>query len=62
MERYNDFERPVKQYTIDGKYIATYSNVKEAAIVLCKQPKPKRIVECCNGIRFACAGYKWEYA
>ena len=57
----------VRQYTLDGKFIAEYASVKEACIALDKNPRSPLISYACRG---KCTsnnvntayGYKWSYA
>ena len=57
----------VRQYTLDGKFIAEYASVKEACVALGKNPRSPLISYACRG---KCTsnnvntayGYKWSYA
>ena len=49
----------VNQYTLDGKFIATYSSCAEVARVLKK--RHESIWSCCNGKQKTAYGYKWKY-
>ena len=51
--------RPVKQYTIDGKFVKLYNSASEGArAVKCTATL---ICNCCNGKLQTAAGYVWKY-
>jgi len=52
----------VSQYTLDGKYIATYNSTAEAARILFGNNKRRtRIASCANGKQKTALGYIWSY-
>ena len=51
--------KPVAQYTKDGKLIAKFSGINEAARQLNAQAT--RISMCCNGKALTHRGYKWRF-
>ena len=54
---------PVKQYSLDGKYIQTFHSTGEAARQLGKPSDHQaHIVACCNGKRHRAYGYRWSWA
>jgi hypothetical protein len=50
--------KPVYQYSLDGKYIATYPSTMEAE----RQTGANHIPDVCNGRRGKSGGYVWKYA
>ncbi len=48
------------QYMLDGKYLQSFANVKEAAIFM--GVKPVTISGACQRYQKTCGGYKWKYA
>ena len=53
--------RIIKQYSINGEYIATYNSIKEAAIAI-GNGKPGSIANNLKGISHSAFGYIWKYA
>ena len=49
--------KPVAQYDLNGKLIATYSSTREAE----RQTGIRHISECCNGLYKTVGGYIWRY-
>ena len=60
-------QKSVKQYSITGKYIQSFSSQKEAAIYLCNKNHTNiktvstNIGRCAKGQRKTCCGYIWKY-
>lgn len=54
-----DRRKPVFQYGMDGKFIAAYRSVSEAAKVL--GTNTTQIFNCCNGKYKTAYGYQWKY-
>ena len=52
------FRRAVRQYTLDGEFIAEYVSITEAK----KATGASSISICCNGKIQTSGGYKWKYA
>lgn len=53
--------RPVKQYSLDGVYLATYPNAKVASEILYLKTYSS-ITQCCKGYRKSSYGFTWTYA
>ena len=54
-------KKPVSQYTLDGRLIASFSSGKEASIKT--GANHSHIMECCAGKRYkTVGGYIWKYA
>ena len=51
-------EKPVAQYTLDGKYIRTFTSITEAKSILGIKGK---ISECARGKRRTACGYIWKF-
>ncbi|MEO6068777.1 MAG: HNH endonuclease [Gemmatimonadales bacterium] len=49
----------VRQLSLDGEVLATFSSIKEAA--MSTQSPEGHIPTVCNGTRFQTGGFKWEY-
>lgn len=52
--------KPVKQYSLEGKYIQTFPSVKMAA--QSAGLHPTSVVDTLKGRQFTSGGYKWKYA
>ena len=52
---------PVKQYNLQGKYIATFKSLAEATFSITGN-RNGNIGLCCKGILKTAYGFKWEYA
>jgi hypothetical protein len=52
--------KPVKQYSLDGKYIQTFGSVKLAAQNM--GLTPSSIIDALKGRQHTCGGFKWKYA
>lgn len=50
--------RPVRQYTLDGQFVAEYSSIREAQ----RQIGNSHISECCLEKRNTAGGFIWKYA
>lgn len=53
-------KKPVKQYSLEGEYIATYPSAQDAANALGKEKKIP-IQRTCQGHQTTAYGYKWSY-
>ena len=54
--------KAVAQYSLDGKYIATYISSRDAAkIALKDESKNAHISDVCTGKRKIAYGYRWKY-
>ena len=51
--------KPVIQLNLDGDFLKSWKNIKEASETL--SITRSNIGECCNKIRKTAAGYKWEF-
>lgn len=58
----NKNEHPVSQFTKDGKLVATYPSIKEAAKAVSDERKWTSISECCIGLSKSYLGFVWKYA
>lgn len=56
-------KKAVDQYTLDGKFIKTYSGAREAARCIGLKTH-KHICECCNGVKGvkSAGGFLWKWA
>ena len=55
-------KKPVVQYTLEGKYIATYDSCKDASISLTGDEKHQSTIHvCCGGRTSTALGYKWLF-
>lgn len=55
--------KKVKQFTLDGIYLATYDSCVKAALSLGKSKVAKsNIANCCRGVNHTAFGFKWEFA
>ena len=54
--------KPVEQYTVDGKYIKTYSSLCEASNAINPKDKGSGISRVCRGEQKTYKGYKWRYS
>ena len=52
--------KKVKQYSLNGKYIATFKSLKEAAAAL--NASSSTISEACRGLQKTSHGYRWKFA
>ncbi|MFT3822364.1 MAG: NUMOD1 domain-containing DNA-binding protein [Chitinophagaceae bacterium] len=52
--------KSVKQYTLDGKYIASFASVKEAAQAM--GAYSGAISSACRGIQKSACGYQWKFS
>ena len=55
---YLKHQKPVKQLTKDGQFVAEYSSIKKAQ----SQTGIRHIDACCRNERKTAGGYCWEYA
>lgn len=53
--------KPVVQYSLDGKYIASYPSATVAAQAFGKTLNQSHITDCANGKRKNACGYVWKY-
>lgn len=53
-------ERPVARYTDDGKFIESYTSIKEAAEAM-KLKTSGNIISAIQGKQKRCAGFRWRY-
>lgn len=54
--------KQVKQFTLDGVYLATYDSCTKAALSIGKPKSAKaNIANCCRGIANTSFGFKWEF-
>ena len=53
-------QRPVLQYTPDGKFVNRYNGVREAARILGLKTY-SGIIGVCNGLHAKCHGFVWKY-
>lgn len=53
--------KPVKQYDLEGNYLAVYSSMSEAARSIGKSNGGGNISRCCNGLMQTAYGYKWSF-
>jgi group I intron endonuclease len=51
--------KKVQQISLDGKLIAVFESIKEAALILGIQSQ--NITKCCKGLRTKTGGYRWSY-
>ena len=51
--------KPVKQYTLDGKFVRLYKSASEGARAVNRSAT--LICDCCNGKLQTAAGYIWKY-
>lgn len=51
--------RKVDQYSLDGEYMQTFNNAKEASIEL--SIERTSITKCCTGKRATAGNYKWQH-
>ena len=51
-------KRPVQQYDLNGKYICSYSSIKEAK----EKTNISHIDACCRGERKTSGGFQWVYS
>lgn len=54
-------EKPVHQYSINGKYIATFNSLKEAAIAVRGRNTGTLIGAACRGAYDTIYGYRWSF-
>jgi NUMOD4 motif/NUMOD1 domain len=52
--------KKIKQFTVDGKYVRTFNNSKDAAAFI--GVKASTITGACRGYQITCKGYKWRFA
>lgn len=52
---------PIIQYSLDGKYIKTYSSISEACKALGKEKRNQEIRNCLNGKYRSAFNYIWRY-
>lgn len=50
----------IDQYSLEGKFIKTWDNAKQAAISLGMRDG-HRILKCCKGAQNQCSGFLWKY-
>lgn len=55
----NQKVKAIKQYRIDGSYVASYPSINNAARTL--NIKHYNIIACCKGKRKTAGGYIWKY-
>lgn len=53
------FSKPIKQYTLDGKFIQTWDSAIKASLAL--DVSYDGIGKCCRGIRKQAGGFMWQY-
>ena len=54
-------KKAVIQYSIDGKYIATFKSIREATIKMGRKPTNRGIADCLSGRYSTAFGYVWKY-
>lgn len=57
----NPKEKTVHQYSIDGKYIATYDSLTNAARAVCNRNTGTLIGSACRGERDVAYGFRWSF-
>ena len=53
--------KKVDKFSLDGKFLKTYNNIKEAAIDIGHEPSRGLISKCCKGKIESVCGFKWSY-
>lgn len=53
--------KPVKQYDLQGNYLATYPSLADAARAIGKEQGGSNISRCCHNLLNTAYGYKWSF-